>query len=284
MNRPLHFLVIDGYPQESRDAFDVVGMKLSWKLYAEMLKSHLPEASFSVWLPSDIAAPPGELGPEHYQGVLWTGCNLTIYDDDPRVHRQIDFARRAYSVGTPSFGSCWGLQMAVVAAGGEVKANPRGREIGIARKIGLTAAGLEHPMMEGKPRVYDGFISHLDEVTRLPRDAMHLATNDFTSIQALEVRHQRGIFWATQYHPEYDLATMARLMVARRERLLEEGFYAGGDSFLAHLTDVETLAAEPKRKDLRWRLAIDDDVLDPIVRQQEFANWIRRVVLPGARA
>ena len=58
--------------------------------------------------------------------------------------------------------------MAVVAAGGTVRANPRGREMGIARKIALTPEGRGHPLYAGKGSVFDAFISHVDEITHLP--------------------------------------------------------------------------------------------------------------------
>lgn len=285
MSSPLRFLIIDGYPKASREEFDRVGMKHAWRLYAEMLVGHLPAAQYCVWFPSDDPAPPQGLAPEHYQGILWTGCNLTIYHtDDQRVTRQIEFARRAYEAGTPSFGTCWGIQMAAVAAGGRVAANPRGREMGLARKIRLTPEGLAHPMFEGKPPVFNAFISHLDEVTELPSGASWLAVNDFTRVQAIEVRHGKGVFWATQYHPEYDLHEMARLIVARASKLVPEGFFHSHDEMLAYVEKLEALHREPSRKDLRWQLDIDDDVLSEPVRQVEFRNWIQKIVLPSAAA
>jgi GMP synthase (glutamine-hydrolysing) len=279
----LRFLIIDGYPKASRDEFDVVGMKHAWLLYAEMLKKYLPEANYSVWFPSDNPIPPDGEGPEHYQGILWTGCNLTIYHaDDVRVTRQLEFARKSYEVGTPGFGTCWGLQMAAAAAGGEVRPNPRGREMGIARKIRLTPEGMRHPFLEGKPLVYTGFISHLDEVTQLPPGGTLLASNDFTSVQAIAVEHQKGAFWATQYHPEYDLHEVARLILAREPKLLSERFFQGHDALVEYVEKLEVLFRDPSRKDLRWQLDIDDDVLTDQVRQVEFRNWINKLVLPHA--
>ena len=279
----LRFLVIDGYPKASRDEFDVVGMRHAWRLYVEMLRHYLPEAEHCVWFPSDQPVPPDGRGPEHYAGILWTGCNLTIYHlDDPRVTRQVEYAKAAYAAGTSGFGTCWGLQMAAAAAGGEVKANPRGREMGLARKIHLTAAGSSHPMLDGKPPVYSGFISHLDEVTQLPPGATVLATNDFTRVQALEVKHLKGAFWATQYHPEYDLHEMARLITARASKLLAEAFFQDGGELSGYVDKLEALARDPMRKDLRWQLDIDDDVLSQPLRQVEFRNWITKLVLPRA--
>ena len=279
----LRFLIIDGYAKASREEFDGVGMKHAWLLYAEMLKKHLPEAEYAVWFPSDDPNPPEGLGPEHYAGVLYTGCNLTIYNThEARVTRQSEYARQCYEAGTPGFGTCWGIQMAAVAAGGEVKANPRGREMGLARKIRLTEAGLAHPVFEGKPPGYCGFISHLDEITQLPPGAVLLASNDFTHVQAIEVKHKRGVFWATQYHPEYDLHEVARLITAREPKLLLEGFFRDHADLAQYVDKLETLHQNPDRKDLRWQLDIDDDVLSDEVRQVEFRNWIQKLVLPRA--
>lgn len=281
MQSALRFLIIDGYPRASREEFDAVGMKQAWRLYAEMLAAHLPGATHDVWFPSDDPEPPGE--PEGYAGVLWTGCNLTIYrTDDDRVTRQIAYARRCYRAGTPAFGTCWGIQVGAVAAGGRVEANPRGREMGLARKIRLTGEGLRHPMFAGKPPVFNAFISHLDEVTELPPGALLLATNDFTRVQAVELRHGEGVFWGLQYHPEYDLHEMARLIVARAGKLILEGFFRDREDMEAYVERLETLHSHPARTDLRWQLDIDDDVLDPEIRQAEFRNWIEKIILPRA--
>jgi GMP synthase (glutamine-hydrolysing) len=169
--------------------------------------------------------------------------------------------------------------MAAVAAGGEVRKNPNGRELGFGRKIRLTAEGQAHPMYTGKPEVFDGFIMHLDEVSRVPSGARLLATNEHTPVQALEVRHKNGIFWATQYHPEYDLYEMARLFVARGESLIKEGFFADRPALEAKVARMETLGRHPDRKDLRWDLAVGDDVLVDRIRQCELRNWLEKLVM-----
>ena len=284
MTDRLRFLIIDGYPEQSRDDLERAGMKLAWRLYAEMLLRHLPDAAYDVLLPSD----PGVEAPaaaklRAYAGILWTGCNLSINDvANPSVAGQIELARDAYEEGVPSFGSCWGVQVAAVAAGGEVKPNPKGREMGIARKIYVTPQGDRHPMLEGKPLVFEGFISHDDMVCQLPPGGVVLAGNDFTPVQALAVTHKRGTFWATQYHPEYDLHEMARLIVAREAKLVALGFFRDHDDLVALVDRMEALAEDPGRKDLRWQLSIDDDVLCEEIRQREFVNWITKLVLPAA--
>lgn len=276
----MKFLIVDGYPLESRRELEDAGVGAACGMFERMLRDHLPQAQAVPAFPADTEEIPDLAG---YRGILWTGCNLCLHSPaDPRVDRQVEIARRAFAAGIPQFGSCWAVQIAAVAAGGRVAANPRGREMFLARKIALTDEGRRHPMYEGKRPVFDGFISHLDEVAEVPANSIVLAGNEFTGIQALEVRHGRGVFWGLQYHPEYDLHSMGRLMAARKAALLREGLYRSEDEADAHLRDIAALAAEPDRKDLRWRLSVDEDVLDRGHRQVEFANWLRVHVLAEA--
>ena len=284
MTNPLCFLIIDGYSKQSRDELQEAGMKLAWELYTEMLLQHLPEAVYEILLPSDDGIEmPSAKDIEKYAGIIWTGCNLTIYDtDDLCVAAQIELAQNAFEIGIPGFGSCWGIQMAAVAAGGEVRPNPKGREMGLGRKIYLTPEAYTHPMFEGKPKVFEGFVSHDDMVTKIPPGGVLLAGNSFSPVQAIAVTHKRGAFWATQYHPEYNLHEMARLTVAREKKLIAAGFFRGHEDLMDLVDRMEALAAEPDRKDLRWQLAIDDDVLSDSIRQCEFVNWLNKLVLPKA--
>ena len=284
MSNEPRFLVVDGYTREARDELAGGGASMAGDLYAAMLRGFVPGAAVDIVFPSDAggALPAGaELA--GYDGVAWTGCSLTVFDDDPRVGSQIEFCRAAFAAGVPSFGSCWALQIAVVAAGGLCAANPRGREMGIARKIQLTPEGRGHPLYAGKPSVFDAFISHVDEVTHWPSTAVLLASNQFTHVQAAAVTHEAGTFWGLQYHPEYDLHEMARLLYCRREKLTELGFFRDVDQALGHIGLLEALHDDHGRVDLAWALGIDDDILRPEIRQCEVGNWISQQVLPGMR-
>lgn len=281
-NSKARFLIIDGYSKQSRDDLQKAGMAFAWQLYAKMLQSYLPDAEYDVLLPSDEGVSmPNNSQLESYGGIIWTGCNLSVNDtENPSVNNQIDLAKRAYQIGIPSWGSCWGLQIAVVAAGGKVVENPKGREMGFARKIQLTEKGKDHPMYEGKANVFDAYISHDDMVSEIPEGGVVLSGNDFTAVQAMEVRHQNGAFWATQYHPEYDLHEIASLMIAREEKLTNIGYFSGHEDFVKYVDLLKELNSQPTRKDLRWQLAVDDDVLDEDIKRCEFRNWIKRQALP----
>lgn len=280
----LRLCIINGYPEKNREVLTQAGVCGADELYYRAFGALMPGIRLDTLYIADLDIPlltTREV--EAYDAFVWTGSNLTIYEDDPRVTRQIAFSQRLYEAGRPQFGSCWGVQMAAVAAGGEVRKNPKGREMGFARRIMLTPEGRAHPMYEGKPLVFDGFISHLDEVTRPPAGATLLATNDHTRVQALDVRHKNGVFWATQYHPEYELYEMARLIIARGENLIKEGFFADRTTLEGKVERMTALSRDPSRKDLRWDMVLDDDILDDNLRRLELRNWLDKLVIPSAK-
>ena len=285
MNNTLKICILNGYPRASRDNFDLAGVGHPHDFFRDFLNRYVPNATVDVLFVADAGQTlPSGIGLTSYSGYIWTGSDLTIYHaDDDRVNRQIELAREIYRLGIPSYGSCWGIQMAAVAAGGEVAKNPKGREWGIARRITLTADGRRSSMLKGKPEVYDGFIMHLDEVTRLPSGATLLATNEHTRVQALEVRHARGTFWANQYHPEYNLQEMARLIAARAEPLVAEGFFNDTAQVDGYARDMQALHDRPNSSELREKLTIGNDILTADIREQELRNWIDFLVLPSIK-
>jgi GMP synthase (glutamine-hydrolysing) len=279
------FLVVDGYAREGREDLRAGGATTAGVLYEQMLKKCAPGAEVDILYPADPdAALPAGAAIAQYDGIAWTGSSLTIFKDDPRVLPQIEFAKAAYAARVPSFGSCWAAQIAVVAAGGRCAANPKGREMGLARKIALTPEGRAHPLYIGKKSVFDGFISHDDEVTHLPPNGVLLASNRYTHVQAVAVTHQGGSFWGLQYHPEYDLHELARLCYCRREKLTNLGFFRDTDAAQSFVDQLEALHQDPSRKDLAWLLGIDEDVMNEDIRLAEVRNWIQQLVIPHMRA
>ncbi|MBL4906026.1 MAG: type 1 glutamine amidotransferase [Sneathiella sp.] len=274
--RTARFLILDGYPQEHRGPLAENQGTLAGELYAKTLKANAPGCETHILYPADEdCILPSGVALTDIDGIVWTGSSLTIHhDQDERVSRQIRFAQAAFEAGVPMFGSCWAAQMAVTAAGGKCAPNPRGREFGLARKISLTPAGRGHPLYAGKKSVFDGFTSHEDEVTHLPSGGILLAENSFTSVQAVDVTYKGGSFWAVQYHPEYDLHEVASLCRWRREGLTAQGNFASVEEADAFIEKYENLHENPDRKDLRWQLGVDDDVLDTDIRWQELRNWL----------
>ncbi len=283
MSNKFRFLIPDCYTKKSREHFDRHGVTYAGILYAKLVEKYLPEAEYDIFYTSDPGTelPAGE-ELKGYAGIIWPGCNLTVYHShDERVTKLVKLAEDAYETGVHQFGSCWAAQIAAYAAGGRVEANPKGREMGVARKIFLTEEGKSHPLLEGKPFVYDGFVSHDDIITVVPEGGTVLAMNDFSPVQALEVKHKKGIFWATQYHPELNLKEIARLIAAREEILTKQGYFRNHEDLVSYVTDLETIYNDPGRKDLRWKYDIDDSVLSDEIREREFVNWIEKMVKPS---
>lgn len=277
------FLVVDGYTKTAREELQAGGASVAADLYVDMLKKNAPTGStVDVIFPADTGAtlPMGEAVRE-YDGVAWTGCSSCVFSGEPDVLAQIEFAKECFRQGVPAFGSCWAAQIAVVAAGGEVALNPNGREMGIAREITLSVEGREHPLYEGKPAVFDAFTSHDDEVTTLPNGSVLLAGNEFTRVQSVVVKHEATEFWGLQYHPEYDLHEMARLMFCRLQKLIRLGFFANETEGLNRIEQLESLHTDPTRDDIAAALNLKPDVLDESLRTVEVRNWINYLVLPS---
>ena len=235
------------------------GATTAGHLYVKMLKKIVPSSMCAILYPSDPDAviPPGNsLG--EFDGVAWTGCSLTVYDDSPEVRNQISLCRSVFDAKVPSFGSCWAAQIAAVAAGGICGANPNGREMGIARKIELTPEGRAHPMYEGKSKVFDAFISHVDEITHLPPGAVNLAGNSFTKIQAISVVYNGGVFWGLQYHPEIPYDYMIKLIKHRSKGMIEKNVFKNQDKINQHVNFIE-----------KAKLELSDDL-----RTIELKNWL----------
>ena len=247
-----------------------------------MLAKCWPGLTSDIVYPADPGAGlPSGAAIDQYDGIAWTGSSLTIHKPDPQVTPQIEFARAAYDAKVPGFGSCWAAQIAVVAAGGQCRENPKGREMGVARKIALTPEGRAHPLYIGKKSVFDAWISHDDEITHLPAGGVLLASNRWTNVQSVSVVHQGGHFWGLQYHPEYDVHEMARLCYCRKQKLVDRGFFLDLDAAQSFVDQLEALHQDPGRKDIAWLLGIDEDVMNEDIRLAEVRNWIEQLVLPN---
>ena len=275
MTPQTRLLVIDAYDAAGRESLRQAGATPAGQLYAGVLQNLAPDTEVQVIEAeeSGVRLPTGDRLAA-WQGIVWTGSNLTIHQPTPAVDRQIATACDGFTHGVPQFGSCWAIQLAAVAAGGRCAANPKGREFGIARSIRPTPEGACHPLLSGRGARYEGLCSHEDMVVELPPGARVLARNDFSDIQALEVRFRSGTFWAVQYHPEYDFHEVARLAVLRQQQLIDQKRFADVEDLQRFVADFLTLHQEPHRRDLLQRHQVSESIHVASVRQLEMQNWL----------
>ncbi|HEY8384470.1 MAG TPA: type 1 glutamine amidotransferase [Microvirga sp.] len=275
----LRFLVVEGNTREARMAHKAAFGLMPSESYAGVLQHIVPDGVCDLAFPADEGANlPDPAGLESYDGVVLTGSALNLYDGTPAVMRQVELMRSVYASGTPAFGSCWGIQIGAAAAGGDVRRNPKGREIGFARRLVPTEAGRAHPLLAGRPAAYDAPAIHIDTVAVAPPDCTVLATNALSDIQAAEIRHGGGTFWGVQYHPEFSLAELAVILERRVEILVGEGFCETLEDAASYVADLMALHAEPLRPDLAWRHGLDGEVLDPLRRTREIRNFVEERV------
>jgi GMP synthase (glutamine-hydrolysing) len=274
-------LVMEGNSPETRAQHVAAGGRVASEGYAELLSELLPSAVVDICFPGDPGANlPNGQAIEGYDGVAITGSGLHVYDDTLSVTRQIELARAVLEAGTPVFGSCWGLQVLTVAAGGSIRKNPNGREIGFGRAIRLTEAGRKHPMYVGKHEVFNAPTVHLDEVETVAPGTTVLATNQVSNVQSAEIKHNGAVAWGVQYHPEYPLREIATIVRRIGARLIDEGFFRDNAEIAEFAGDLDTLAHDPNCKRLSWRYGISKNVLDKKLRTSEIANWLEFQVLP----
>jgi GMP synthase (glutamine-hydrolysing) len=278
-----HILIIDGNVAEIR-ARQIAALGYdSGNGYARVLRRIDPSLRIDILAAADGAALPPGVGLESYDGVTVTGSAPNIYKGGAPITRQIDLARAVFEAGVPFFGSCWGLQVAVTAAGGEVRANPRGREFGFARRILQSDAGHDHAMFSGKPATFEAPTIHRDEIASLPPGAIALAHNDF-GLQAASFTHANGTFWGVQYHPEYDYQDIAAAAERYGQTLVTEGMFRDLADLAAFAGELRALQANPADGVLLWKHGLGPAMRSEPMRLLEIRNWMTAQALPRAAA
>lgn len=276
-------LVIDGNVAEMRARQAAALGYDSGNGYARVLRRIDPALHVDIVTAADAGAElPRSVALEDYDGVTMTGSALNVYHGGAPVTRQIELAKAVFAAGVPFFGSCWGLQVAVTAAGGEVRANPRGREFGFARRIVLSEAGREHRLFAGKPAAFEAPTVHKDEIGSLPAGADILAANDF-GVQGAAFQFGRGTFWGVQYHPEYDYVDIAAAAERYGETLVGEGMFHDAAAIAAFVADLRALQSNPADAPLLWKHGLGPAMRAEELRLLEIRNWLDAEVRPRAQ-
>lgn len=279
---PARVLVVDGNPAAATARIVALGGRPYGEGYADALRFFQPDLGTTVLHVADGETLPAGVALADFDGIAWTGSALSAYGDKPEVRRQIEFARAAHASGVPAFGSCWGQQIVCQALGGQVRPNPKGIEIGVARDITLTEAGKAHPMLSSKPQRYDALAIHRDEVCALPAGATVLAKNGMSDIQAVQIADGAGDFWGVQYHPEFDLRTIAVLLRRDAAAVVRQGLYRDEEAAVMAAMDFDALHDDPANAALAAKRGLGPGLLDPGRRMAELGAWLRVKVQPRA--
>jgi GMP synthase (glutamine-hydrolysing) len=150
--------------------------------------------------------PPLDL--EAWSGIVLGGSPFTTSVPDPAksdVQRRVEhelgrLLDEVVARDVPFLGACYGVGTLGVHRGGVVDGTypePVG-----ATEVWLTPDGLDDPLLGVLPGRFEAFVGHKEAVTRLPGDAVLLASSAACPVQAFRVG--RNVY-ATQFHPELDV-------------------------------------------------------------------------------
>ena len=170
-------LIVEGNIKEENKNFTNAGIQT----HTESLKDSLCNLTNDLVL--DVVNPSSDTdiqnfnnNLEKYDGLIWGGSSLNIYNDTPEIRKQIEFMKNCQNKVKNILAICWGMQVAVTAADGQVKKanNPH---IGIAKEIEINKKGLSHPLYKNKDIRFNSPAFNFDEVVKLPENAVCLASN-----------------------------------------------------------------------------------------------------------
>ena len=216
-----NILIVEGNLRKENQSFSKVGIQTHTESLKDSLAYFTNELKFDVVNPSsdhNIQLISDKL--ENYDGLIWGGSSLNIYDDTPEIKKQIEFMKDCQKKVKKILAICWGLQVAVTAAGGQVK-KANNSHIGIANEIEVNENGIKHPLYINKDRKFNSPAFNFDEVVKLPKNGICLASNKINKIQSLYFEINDTKVWGLQYHPEITYEKMISLIKFRKDKLIE---------------------------------------------------------------
>jgi GMP synthase (glutamine-hydrolysing) len=155
----------------------------------------------------------------------------------PFVESCIRLMKFCMNQDIPVFGSCFGFQLAVLALGGRIVRDESGYEMGTP-PIYTSPAAAHDPLFTDVPDGFRAVSVHKERAPELPSSCELLAYTDVCP-HAFRVRGKN--FWAFQFHPEVDRATLV-------ERLTHyKAHYTDGDDQLQTVLDAIQETPEANR-------------------------------------
>ena len=252
-------LIVEGNLKEENQDFIDAGIPT----HTESLKESI--SYFTNNLNIDVANPSSDQNISEkvkdlnkYDGLIWGGSSLNIYNDTIEIRRQLDFMRECQKKIKKILAICWGMQVAVTAAGGVVKKCDKGSHRGIAYNIEINQYGANHQIYKDKQKKFNTPAFNFDEVVTVPEGATILSSNQINNIQGLNFKINSSNVWGIQYHPEIPYEKMIRLIHFRKERLLEKKAFKSGEEIVTHVKSIEDEISNSNKE----------------LRMKELYNWI----------
>ena len=255
-------LVVEGNLQEENQGFKDGGIKT----HTESLKDSI--SHFTDKLDIDVANPSSDQNIfdtvkdlNKYDALIWGGSSLNIYNDTIEIRRQLEFMRECQKRIKKMLAICWGMQVAVTVAGGEVKRCKSGSHRGIAHNIKINNEGLKHPLYKNKDKIFNTPAFNFDEVVTLPQNSTLLSSNSINKVMAINFKVGDCEIWGIQYHPEITYKKMVSLIHFRKDRLLEKKAFIDQMEIDSHVKIIED----------------ENKISNKDARMRELENWLNNL-------
>ena len=252
-------LIVEGNLREENQSFSEAGiqthtesLKDSLAFFTDKLETHVVNPSSDENIDKNIDAL------ESYDGLIWGGSSLNIYNNTPEIKRQIEFMKECQKKIKKILAICWGMQVAVTAAGGEVKKATKGSHRGIASNIEINEIGLNHPLYKNKDEKFNTPAFNFDEVSELPKNAILLSSDKVNNVMGISFNAGNSEIIGLQYHPDYEYFQMLKLIEGRKERLFVNKNFLNEKEYENHISYIKS----------------QNELLDFNNRTCEVRNWL----------
>ncbi len=256
-------LLVEGNLREENQSFTDGGIKT----HTESLKDSI--SFFTNKIELDVVNPSSDMNLTEvtedltkYDGMIWGGSSLNIYNDTVEIRRQIDFMRECQKKIKNILAICWGLQVAATVAGGVVKRCNKGAHRGIAHNVKINENGLSHPLYKNKNQTFNTPAFNFDEVATLPNNSILLSSNEINNVMGVNFKNEISNIWGIQYHPEISYDKMISLIHFRKDRLLKNKAFIDEKEINSH---VKMIADENK-------------ITNKNSRMKELENWLNIIL------
>jgi GMP synthase (glutamine-hydrolysing) len=252
-------LLVEGNLREANQEFTDNGIKThteSLKESIDYFTNNLEIDSVNPSSDKDIFDKVKDLN--KYDGLIWGGSSLNIYSDTAEIRRQLEFMKECQKKVQNILAICWGMQVAVTAAGGVVKKGQNGSHRGIAHEININENGSKHPLYKDKDKIFNTPAFNYDEVVTLPHNATLLSSNKVNKVMGLNFKSEIANIWGIQYHPEITYEKMITLINFRKEKLINNKSFNDEDDLNTHIKIIED----------------EIKITDKDLRMKELKNWL----------
>ena len=141
-------------------------------------------------------------------------ANVLEPDKYPFVKNCIELLRYAAEISKPTFASCFGFQLAVLAFGGIILNKDKDYEMGTV-KISLTDKAKSDLVYQGIKDRFPAVSVHRQHASEIPEPLETLA---YTGQCIHSFKYRNKPLWAFQFHPEVDRETLVkRLTIFSRQ-------------------------------------------------------------------